>query len=177
MYVVSMEVERQSFFMIRLVVFPLILIVMLSWSVFWMDRSSLGERISVSFIGILTAVAYQTVVSEILPQISYMTLMHGFLNLSFIIMCATVVINLVVGKLDQAGKPEAGNRVDRRSRWIFPLSYLGLNMLMAGVAFVFYWLPMKQVYRCLTVASLTRLEHRPCLGHDGQYGDHHTRHS
>lgn len=137
-YVVSMDVERQSFFMIRLVVFPLILIVMLSWSVFWMDRSSLGDRISVSFIGILTAVAYQTVVSEILPQISYMTLMHGFLNLSFIIMCATVVINLVVSKLDQAGKPEAGNRVDRRSRWIFPLSYLGLNVLMAGVAFVFY---------------------------------------
>jgi hypothetical protein len=137
-FVVSMDVQRESFFMVRLVIFPLMLIVMLSWSVFWMDRSSLGDRISVSFIGILTAVAYQIVVSEILPHISYMTLMNGFLNLSFFIMCATVVINLVVGALDRQGREEAGNLVDRRCRWIFPLTYFGLTALMVGVTFVFF---------------------------------------
>lgn len=136
--VVSMNVERESFFMIRLVVLPLVLIVMLSWSVFWMHSSSLGDRMSVSFIGILTAVAYQIVVSEILPQIAYMTVMHGFLNLSLIIMCATVVINLWVDKMDQAGKPEAGNRVDRRCRSLFPVTYFGLNLVMIAIAFVFF---------------------------------------
>jgi hypothetical protein len=137
-FVVSMDVERDSFFMGRLVVFPLALIVMLSWSVFWMERSSLGDRISVSFIGILTAVAYQIVVSEIMPRISYMTLMHGFLNLSFVIMCATVVINLVVGQLDRQGRSAAGDRVDYRSRWIFPATYVGLNLLMLAVTFTFF---------------------------------------
>jgi len=137
-FVVTMDVQRESFFMVRLVVLPLVLIVMLSWSVFWMERSSLGDRISVSFIGILTAVAYQMVVGEILPQISYMTLMHGFLNLSFVIMCATVVINLVVGALDQQGKSEAGDRVDRHCRWIFPLTYFGLIGVMLGVTFAFF---------------------------------------
>ena len=137
-FVVSMDVRRDAFFMVRLVIFPLMLIVMLSWSVFWMDRSSLGDRISVSFIGILTAVAYQIVVSEILPHISYVTLMNGFLNLSFVIMCATVVINLVVGALDRQGRVEAGDLVDRRCRWIFPLTYFGLIGLIVGAAFVFY---------------------------------------
>jgi hypothetical protein len=137
-FVVSMDVQRESFFMVRLVVFPLALIVMLSWSVFWMERSSLGDRIAISFIGILTAVAYQIVVSEILPHISYMTLMHGFLNLSFLIMCATVVINLVVGALDGQGRSEAGDRVDRHCRWIFPLTYFGLTLVMVGAAFAFF---------------------------------------
>jgi hypothetical protein len=137
-FIVSMDVRRESFFMVRLVLFPLMLIVMLSWSVFWMERSSLGDRISISFIGILTAVAYQIVVSEILPHISYVTLMNGVLNLSFFIMCATVVINLVVGALDRQGKVEAGDLVDRRCRWIFPLTYFGLTGLMFGVAFVFF---------------------------------------
>jgi hypothetical protein len=137
-FVVSMDVERDSFFMVRLVVLPLALIVMLSWSVFWMERSSLGDRIAVSFIGILTAVAYQIVVSEILPHISYMTLMHGFLNLSFFIMCATVLINLRVGALDRQGESEAGDRVDRRSRWIFPLTYFGLSLVMVAVTFAFF---------------------------------------
>lgn len=77
-------------------------------------------------------------VSEILPQISYMTLMKGFLNLSFFIMCASVVINLVVGALDRQGRVEAGDLLDRRCRSIFPLTYFGLMGLMSGAAFVFY---------------------------------------
>ncbi|MDH3842511.1 MAG: hypothetical protein OES69_01130 [Myxococcales bacterium] len=137
-YVVRMDVQRKSPFLVRLVIVPLMLIVMLSWSVFWMDRSSLGDRINVSFIGILTVVAYQLVVSEISPHISYMTLMQGFLSLSFLIMCATVVINLVVGKLDQAGRSEAGDRIDYRCRWIFPLTYFGLILVMVATAFVFF---------------------------------------
>jgi hypothetical protein len=136
--VLGVDVERDSFFVVRLIVIPLVLIVMLSWSVFWMERSSLGDRISVSFIGILTAVAYQNIVSEIQPHISYLTLMHGFLNLSLLVMSATVVINLVVGAFDRRGKEATGDRVDRACRWIFPLTYFGLNALMVGVAFVFF---------------------------------------
>jgi hypothetical protein len=111
---------------------PLALIVVLSWSVFWMERSSLGDRISVSFVGILTAVAYQIVVGDLLPHVSYITLMHGFLNFSFFIMCATIVINLVVGACDRHGNVALGDLIDHRCRWIFPVTYLGL-LLAAGV--------------------------------------------
>ena len=76
--------------------------------------------------------------SEILPQISYMTLMNGFLNLSFFIMCTTVVINLVVGALDRQGRVEAGDLLDRRCRSVFPLTYFGLMALMLGAALMFY---------------------------------------
>ena len=104
----------------------------------WMETSSLADRISVSFIGILTAVAYQLVVTDIQPNISYMTLMHGFLNLSFFIMCATVLVNLRVGALDRKGMTEAGDRIDRRCRWMFPTLYFGLNALMVAVTFAFF---------------------------------------
>jgi hypothetical protein len=130
-----MDMHRKSLFMLRLIILPLILMVMLSWSVFWMDRSSLGDRINVSFIGILTVVAYQIVVSEMLPRISYLTFMNGFLNISFFVMCATVVINLAVGSLDKQGRAAAGDRVDYRCRWAFPLAYFGLLLLMSTVTF------------------------------------------
>lgn len=136
--VVGVDVQREPFFVLRLVVFPLAVIVLLSFSVFWMDQSSLGDRMSVSFIGILTAVAYQTLMSQTQPPISYFTLMHGFLNLGFFTMCATVVINLVVGALDKRGKIELGNRIDSRCRWIFPFTYFGLMLVMLGVAFLFF---------------------------------------
>lgn len=137
-FVVNIDVERQSFFMVRLVILPLILIVMLSWSVFWMERSSLGDRINVSFIGILTAVAYQLVVSGILPHISYFTLINAILNLSLLVMCATVVINIIVGELDKRGKTQVGDRVDYRCRHIFPLVYFGLLLASVAAAFLFF---------------------------------------
>ena len=118
--------------------FPLSIIVLLSFSVFWMDRSSLGERISVSFIGILTGVSYQQVIGAALPHISYFTLMHAFLILSFLTMCSTVVINLWVGALDKKGQYERGDIIDRRCRWVFPLIYFGLIMVIFGAAEVLF---------------------------------------
>ncbi len=134
--VLTISVQRESWFVRRLVVGPLVIIVLLSFSVFWMDRSSLGDRLSVSFIGILTVVAFQMVMSEQLPRIAYVTLIHAFLNISFLTMCATVVVNLVVGRLDQQGRRELGDRIDRLCRWLFPLAYFGLICAMLAAAFL-----------------------------------------
>jgi hypothetical protein len=132
---IVLDAKRDPLFNLRLVAMPLALIVMLSWSVFWMERSSLGDRISVSFVGILTAVAYQIVVGDLLPHVSYITLMHGFLNLSFFVMSATVVINLVVGACDRKGRSDLGDRIDHHCRWIFPLTYFGLIPVIFLIAF------------------------------------------
>ena len=134
--VLRVDVQRDSFYARRLISLPLTLIVLLSFSVFWMDRSTLGDRLSVSFIGILTAVAYQIVTAEQLPHISYFTIMHGFLMFSFITMCATVVINIWVNVLDSRGMSAQGDVVDRRCRWVFPLIYFGVIWTMLGMEFL-----------------------------------------
>lgn len=132
--VLSIDARRVPFYVMRLVVLPLVVIVMLSFSVFWMDRSSLGDRINVSFIGILTGVAYQIVMSQSLPRISYITLIHGFLTLSFVTMVATVVINLLVGSMDKRGRHATGDRIDLRCRWLFPLAYLTMLVTIGTIA-------------------------------------------
>ncbi len=134
--VISVEVWRKRWFIVRLLVIPLMIIVALSWSVFWMERSSLGDRMSVSFVGILAAVTYQIVIGDILPRISYYTPIHAFTNFSFWLMCPTVVINLVVGICDKTGKSELGDRIDRRCRWGFPLAYL---VILATIVTAALW--------------------------------------
>lgn len=134
-FIMTIDMHRQPFYMLRLVVLPLALIVVLTWSVFWMDTSALGDRLSISFIGILTAVAYQMVVSGVMPQISQVTLMNAFLNFSFIVMCATVVINLVVGIMNRQGQTQRAKSIDRRCRWLFPLMYLVLVCVAVSIAF------------------------------------------
>jgi hypothetical protein len=133
-FAVILDTERDSFFSIRLVAIPLFLIVILSWSVFWMEKSSVGDRVNLSFVGILTAVAYQVVIGDLLPDVSYVTLMHAFLNISFLMMCATVVINLIVAHVDKSGRAVLGDAIDRKCRLVFPVTYLVLIALAYGIA-------------------------------------------
>ncbi|MCC6356725.1 MAG: hypothetical protein IT577_22795 [Verrucomicrobiae bacterium] len=133
-FVLAIDVRRQSFFVVRLIMLPLVVIVMLSWSVFWMDRSAAGDRVSVSFVGILTVVAYQMVIGGILPDIAYVTFIHGFLNVSFLLMCATVAVNLWVGACEKRGESARGHRIDHRCRWAFPITYALLIAAVAGIS-------------------------------------------
>lgn len=132
-FVMTADVDRKPLFMMRLIMMPLLLIVMLSWSVFWMDRASLGDRINLSFVGILTAVAYQIVVGDIMPRISYPTLLNTFINIGFYTMCVAAIVNLVVGAADKAGKHHRGDRIDRRCRVIFPIAYFGMIAVASAV--------------------------------------------
>jgi hypothetical protein len=136
--VVSFEVKRQAFFVVRLVLVPLLIIVGLSWCVFWMDRASLADRMSVSFVGLLTAVAYQAMISDIMPHISYVTFINAFVSLSFLLMSATAGINLVVCLCDRHGHFEKGDVIDRRCRWIFPITHVSLILLAFLVLFFLY---------------------------------------
>ena len=131
---VNVQVERDPGFIIRVIVIPLIMLVMLSWSVFWMDSESLGDRMDISFVGILTVVAFQVLVSGQLPHIPYFTLMSTFLYINYLLLFSSVIINLVVGKLDRSSRKTLGNWIDICCRWIFPTSYFGL----IGLSVLYY---------------------------------------
>jgi hypothetical protein len=136
--VFRLPLERRPGYVLYSVVFPLMLLVALTWSVFWMDRESLGTRMDLSFIGILTVVAFQIVVGDKLPRIPYLTLLNAFLYLSYAFLAASVVINLRVGALDARGEHERGNRLDRRCRWMFPAGYLAGTALLCAYYVIRY---------------------------------------
>jgi hypothetical protein len=127
--VVTLEMARRSAHMLKIVVFPLTLLVVLTFSVFWMDRESLGDRMDISFIGILTVVAYQIIVNDAMPGIAYFTLMTGFLYSTYLVLGVGVIVNLVVARLDRSGRRELGDRVDRSCRWAVPAGFVGVNAL------------------------------------------------
>ena len=134
----EIPVHRNSGFLLRIIVLPLLILVGLSWSVFWMDAESLGDRMSISFVGILTVVAFQIVVSDMLPRIPYFTILSSFLLISYLTLVAGVLVNLRVGALDRRGDQVVGNRLDRSCRWLFPLGYASAIAVMVGYYFIRY---------------------------------------
>ena len=128
---IQLDIERNPWYTLRLVGLPVAIFVLLSWSVFWMDRSSVGDRMDITFLGILTVVAYQIMFSGTLPKISYVTVLGMFMIISFITMCASVAVNLRVWVLDNRGLFEKSDRLDARSRYLFPTVYV-FSVLIAG---------------------------------------------
>ena len=84
----------------------------------------LSLRLNISFIGILTIVAYQFLIDGAMPRISYFTFTDALLLSSFVIMAATIFQSLFVFDLVKRGKQSTAHRVDTVSRWAFPAIYL-----------------------------------------------------
>ena len=136
--VAILEMAREPAHMLQVVVLPLTVLVILTFSVFWMDRESLGDRMDISFIGILTVVAYQIIVSDAMPGIAYFTLMSAFLLSTYFVLALGVIVNLVVARLDQSGRRLLGDRLDRTCRWLVPVTFFGVNALSGSYFFLFH---------------------------------------
>ena len=129
-FLMEIEVTRLSSYYQWKILLPLIILVAISWSVFWMIGDGLADRMSVSLTGLLTIVAYQFVVSDGLPKVSYFTLMDGILTLSFVMMALTIMQNIYVNTLYLHEKQETAANWDKLCRWLFPVSYFsGLVIL------------------------------------------------
>jgi hypothetical protein len=132
-FVFEIEVERKAGFYVWKVMLPLVVIVALSWSIFWMTEERVAGRSRITATGVLTIVAYQFVVAEDLPRIAYLTLLDKVMIVSFVLLAVTVVQSLVIARYQDDDMPRA-RRIDRASRWIFPITYVGLLALVVTTA-------------------------------------------
>ncbi|MFM8413710.1 MAG: hypothetical protein ACKOCX_03200 [Planctomycetota bacterium] len=127
----TITLKRQSWQLVWAMLFPLLVLVSVVWSIFWVDIDSLPDRLNISFIGVLTIVAYQFVVLEDLPRMSYLTFTDTVLLISFMMMAATVPQSLLIHSLVRKGKQQLARRIDRTCRWAFPVVFV---LLLAAAA-------------------------------------------
>jgi hypothetical protein len=134
----AITLKRDPMNLIWKVLAPMVILVSLMWAVFWMDIHDLSDRLNVSFIGILTIVAYQFLIDGTMPRISYFTLTDTVVLYSFVIMCLTILESLVVVSLSRADRDPIARRVDKTAQWLFPVVYFsGLVLIFATYHFLF----------------------------------------
>ena len=130
-FVFEIDVERQAGFYLWKVMLPILIIVAISWSVFWMTDERLAGRSRITASGVLTVVAYQFVIADGLPRIAYLTVLDKMMLVSFALLAVTVVQSMVVAHYNESA-PETAALIDRRSRWLFPSVYA---LLLAAYVF------------------------------------------
>ena len=129
-FLISLKVKRKPMHVVFGILFPMMLLVSLTWIVFWLDKKSTVDRISILFIGILTVVSYYFVIQDSIPEISYLTLIDAFVVENFLVLAASVIVTMIIGRLDHGGKKAAGDKLNKIIRWVFPAGYVFFALII-----------------------------------------------
>jgi hypothetical protein len=130
---VSIDVARDPRFYLWRIVVPLVLIVAMSWSVFWIHSNQLGAQMEVSSASVLTLIAFQLSFADVLPRIPYLTRLDAFVLASTALVFLALAESVATSWLARRERVVLAERIDLASRWLFPLAFTcTLAALAAG---------------------------------------------
>jgi hypothetical protein len=119
-YAFEFTASRNVAYYMWKVILPLVLIVMMSWSVFWIDPVNASSQISVAVTSMLTLIAYRFAVDSQLPRLAYMTRLDVFFLVSTLLVFFSLIEVVATIILDNTQKKKRAQRIDSYCRVIFP---------------------------------------------------------
>jgi len=80
-----LSVKRNAGYYIWTFFLPLLLINIISWTVFWIDiETEFNTRISIGISSLLSAIAFNIAIGTNLPRVGYLTCADSFIFFSYI---------------------------------------------------------------------------------------------
>lgn len=122
----TVEAKRNRNFYLTKVIFPLIIIVMMSWTVFWAPHAQINIQFGFAATSILTVIAYRFALASQLPPVPYSTRLDSFLNGCFIMSFLALVEVVVTARLIHREKSELAEKVDAACRVAAPVALAAL---------------------------------------------------
>jgi len=118
--------SRDSQYYVWKMMMPLLLIVLMSFVVFWISPERFGPQIGLAATSMLTLIAFQFALTGMLPKLSYFTLLDELILGSTVLVFATLVQATATAILVTRKRTELALRFDRVCRWAFPIALLAL---------------------------------------------------
>ncbi len=124
----SLLAKRNAGFHFWKVLVPLAMIVAMAWAVFWIDPEQLAPQMGVSTASVLTLIAFQFSLGYLLPRVSYLTRADRFVLGASTLVFLALAEAILSSRLAAAGRIELALRMDRHSRWIYPVLFLAMAL-------------------------------------------------
>src|SRR5437016_8311014 len=131
-YAFEFTASRNAQHYIWKVVLPLILIVAMSWTVFWVAATEVGPQLSVATTSMLTLIAYRFAIDHQLPVLPYTTSLDTFILMSTLLVFLSFIEVLATTILEGKHRNKQAKRIDRFCRVIFPLIFVITGIAIFG---------------------------------------------
>jgi hypothetical protein len=102
---------------------PMMVILFLSWAVFWIDPTQVGAQIGVSGTSILTLIAFLYKLDNVLPPVSYLTHLDHFIFTALVLVFIAYIEALVSITNAHKGRKEFARRLDLIFRIGYPVIF------------------------------------------------------
>jgi hypothetical protein len=122
-YAFEFTASRNVEYYLLKVILPLVLIVMMSWSVFWTDPANSSTQFSIAVTSMLTLIAYRYTVDTQLPRLPYMTRLDVFFLVSTLLVFFSLVEVLITTILENNHQKARAKKIDCYCRAIFPVIF------------------------------------------------------
>ncbi len=126
----TITAKREATYYIYRVLLPLSFVVAMSWSIFWGAPERFEFRIGLGATAMLTAIAFSLSIAGQLPTLGYLTVMDRMLIWAVGLVFLSMVESLIAWQVNKGGEgrpsdKRAARRLDRVSRYVFPLLLFG----------------------------------------------------
>lgn len=130
-FVARIDVERRATFYLWTIFAPVVLIFLISCTIFVVDSANFHDRVGISLAALLACIATQFAISFNLPQISYLTVIDRLFLVTYGCVALGVLVSTAQATLLR------GQR--ERLRWVDRLAGLGLPVVFALLVAVCVW--------------------------------------
>lgn len=137
MIALAFEGRRHITYYVIRVFMPMLVLVTVSWSLFFLDEYR--KRIEIAGANLLVFIAFNWAISADLPKLGYLTFLDFILQWMFVVTGAIVVVNVILRRIKAGGRPELAHKIDTYViKWVYPLLYAAIvgfaifNFLIKG---------------------------------------------
>ena len=123
---VVFQARRRSGFYTWHLLVPLFLVVMMTWTVFWIPRDFVPPRVGLVATSMLTLIAYRFAISTHLPPIAYLTRLDKFMVASSVLVFGALAAATSVTYFEGRGNTTLAARLDIAFRVLAPLLFLAV---------------------------------------------------
>ena len=125
---IEIELERKHGYYIFKVIFPIVLILIVCWSVVWINPKEIEARLTITIVCLLSLIAYNFVIDEELPKLEYLTVMDWIVLTSYVY--ATIPNFLSIYSFANRLNLSITERVDNLSKKFGLSSYLAIILII-----------------------------------------------
>jgi len=123
-YAFEFTASRNVSHYILKVMFPLVLIVIMSWAVFWMDPIHSNSQINIAITSMLTLIAYRFATDNQLPRLPYMTRLDAFILMGTVLIFFSLIEVITTTILETNHRARLAKTIDRYCQLIFPAIFV-----------------------------------------------------
>lgn len=116
-----LPVERHSSFYLTRFFLPLLLLVAISYSIFWVRSDDLQSSSAIGITCMLSIIAFQLAQADSLPRVPYLTIADRIYTVCYLLIAFTIACAVYEARLSRDGKEKKADRVDYIGRRWFPV--------------------------------------------------------